>query len=522
MTSRSEQFYVKASFLEIYKEQIQDLLNPARGILHCRWNVNNGFFVEDLTVVECTSKDDLIAVLHEGIKNRKTGSHNLNSDSSRSHSILTVYLISETKTGNDIYKKYGKISFVDLAGSERLKETESKGEMLKETGNINKSLFTLGKVISCLSDKRGISGKHIPYRDSKLTMLLMDSLGGSSKALMIACVSPSDAYLDETLSTLNYATRTMNIKNKPVIKMDEKEQIKYNLKREVELLRLQNNFLRQEYIKVTGASYIEVPDLQELERLVGGGVSSDIGMFPSIHGKNKNMAQVSQSFDAKGRKVGPAMGGVQDKNSAFNVMQRDAGFAMKSGDAMSQMENQLDILRQENAQMRYQRELMNREFEGMMYENNNLSSKLANLEKVFIGQSISGEMDSELSEDSSTSAKKYSHSLLVTENNELRSRIEHAEQEKIELKGILIQLEADHTPSTGLTRDDSRDLSPGSVRKIMEINETNHNNSSNMYYQKQNSIKNEYNGIEKPSSSMSKKSSDSSYMRFKRSMNNNR
>ena len=104
MTGRTEQFYVKASFAEIYKEQIQDLLNPASGILHCRWNVQNGFFVEDLTVVECTSKDDLIAVLHEGIKNRKTGSHNLNTDSSRSHSILTVYLISETTSDNDIFK----------------------------------------------------------------------------------------------------------------------------------------------------------------------------------------------------------------------------------------------------------------------------------------------------------------------------------------------------------------------------------------------------------------------------------
>ena len=108
--------------------------------------------------------------------------------------------------------KYGKISFVDLAGSERLKETHSQGDMIKETGIINKSLFTLGKVISWLSDKRGHVGKHIPYRDSKLTMLLMDSLGGSSKALMIACVSPSEKYVEETISTLNYATRTMNIK----------------------------------------------------------------------------------------------------------------------------------------------------------------------------------------------------------------------------------------------------------------------------------------------------------------------
>jgi kinesin family protein 12 len=110
-------------------------------------------------VVECTSQQDLVAVLHEGMKNRKSGSHELNKDSSRSHSILTVYLISETSSPEDghIFKKYGKISFVDLAGSERLKESKSQGEMIKETGQINKSLFTLGKVISMLSstDKKG-------------------------------------------------------------------------------------------------------------------------------------------------------------------------------------------------------------------------------------------------------------------------------------------------------------------------------------------------------------------------------
>lgn len=218
MASSHVQFYVKASFLEIYNEQLRDLLNPASGILHARWNAKNGFFVEDLMVVECTSIQDLIAVMHEGIKNRHSGSHELNKDSSRSHSILTVYLISETenKEDNHIFKKYGKISFVDLAGSERLKESQSEGTMAKETGQINKSLFTLGKVISMLSSKVS-NEKYIPFRDSKLTMLLQDSLGGTSRALMIACVSPSEAYADETISTLNYATRTMNIKNKPII-----------------------------------------------------------------------------------------------------------------------------------------------------------------------------------------------------------------------------------------------------------------------------------------------------------------
>jgi len=176
MTNRPERYYVKASFMEIYNEQIRDLLNPSSGMLHCRWNVRNGFFVEELMVVDCTNIDDLLAVLHEGMRNRKTGSHDLNKDSSRSHSIMTVYVISETKSEDGhIFKRYGKLVFVDLAGSERLKESKSQGDMVKETGNINKSLFTLGKVISALGSKKQVT--HIPYRDSKLTMLLRDSLG---------------------------------------------------------------------------------------------------------------------------------------------------------------------------------------------------------------------------------------------------------------------------------------------------------------------------------------------------------
>lgn len=300
MTMRPEQFYVKASFLEIYNEQLRDLLNPSSGILHQRWNVRNGFFVEDLMVVECTSQQDLTAVLHEGMKNRKSGSHELNKDSSRSHSILTVYLISETVSKEDghIFKKYGKISFVDLAGSERLKESKSQGEMVKETGQINKSLFTLGKVISMLSstDKKGPlaaaankleQSKYIPYRDSKLTMLLMDSLGGSSKALMIACISPSHQWAEETISTLNYATRTMNIKNKPVIQMDAKEQIIYNLKREIQLLKLENEYLKDTIHRLNGGKPIQMPSTQQLEQQFRGMDLSPGGdgfMLPPIVG----------------------------------------------------------------------------------------------------------------------------------------------------------------------------------------------------------------------------------------------
>lgn len=191
-----------------------------------------------------------------------------------------MYLISETLNSDDglVYKKYGKISFVDLAGSERLKETKTEAGtvMIKETGNINKSLFTLGKVISMLSgDSKKLNQKYIPYRDSKLTMLLMDSLGGTSKALMIACVSPSSVYAEETLSTLNYACRAMNIKNKPVIQLDAKEQVIYNLRREVDLLKLENTWLKAKVHQLNGGEPIEMPHmkLEHSKPLTGGNIT---------------------------------------------------------------------------------------------------------------------------------------------------------------------------------------------------------------------------------------------------------
>jgi hypothetical protein len=218
VTNRNEKIFIKASFLEIYNEQINDLLNPKNTNLQIRWNQKQGFFVEGLVVIDCKKPNDIVEVILEGHRNRKIGSHELNKDSSRSHCILTVYVISEFQSDGSTFKKYGKVSFVDLAGSERLKESKSQGDMIKETGNINRSLFILGKVISSLTDKKN-QKQHIPYRDSKLTMLLMDSIGGASKTLMIACISPSLAYSDESMSTLNYASRTMNIKNKPIVQV---------------------------------------------------------------------------------------------------------------------------------------------------------------------------------------------------------------------------------------------------------------------------------------------------------------
>nr|XP_024219176.1 kinesin-like protein KIF12 [Halyomorpha halys] len=240
-------FILKASFLEIYNEKVIDLLNPgaARKSLAVRWSKKSQrFFVENLFTVDCEELDDLLAVLEEGMRNRAFGSHSMNDHSSRSHTILTVYITSEQQMENGVYiTKQGKINFVDLAGSEMTKKTHSEGKTLEEANNINKSLMVLGYCIASLSDSKKRNG-HIPYRDSKLTKLLADSLAGSGVTLMIACISPARSSLTETISTLRYASRAKKIKNKPIVIMDPREALIISLKREVEALQSENDHLR--------------------------------------------------------------------------------------------------------------------------------------------------------------------------------------------------------------------------------------------------------------------------------------
>ncbi|CAG7830834.1 unnamed protein product, partial [Allacma fusca] len=181
-------FVLKASFLEIYNEKVIDLLNPgsASKPLAVRWSKKSrGFFVENLFMVECEEFDDLLAVLEEGMRNRAVGRHNMNEYSSRSHTILTVHITSEQKASEEgvFISRHGKLNFVDLAGSEMTKKTLSEGKTLEEANNINKSLMVLGYCIASLSDPKKKSG-HIPYRDSKLTKLLADSLAGNGVTLM--------------------------------------------------------------------------------------------------------------------------------------------------------------------------------------------------------------------------------------------------------------------------------------------------------------------------------------------------
>lgn len=233
---------LKASYIEIYNELINDLLNDTTN-LKPRWSqAAQSFFIENLMIVQCDGISDLIAVLQEGNNNRKRASHKLNVDSSRSHVIFTMYI--ERRDGPGAPVKLGKINFVDLAGSEKLKDSESSGVHGEETKAINKSLFALGNVISCLA-KSGKGETFIPYRDSTLTKLLMDSLGGQSKTLMVACITPSNRFTEESLRTITYALRTRNIVNaNPVVRMDPRQQQMYELRVELEMLRKENASLR--------------------------------------------------------------------------------------------------------------------------------------------------------------------------------------------------------------------------------------------------------------------------------------
>lgn len=218
------------SYLEIYNENIRDLLNPAiaSSTLILKEQPNEGVVVQNLSTHAVHSAEECEQLLTIGTKNRMVGATLMNAGSSRSHSIFIINLEqistssgTENATADCVATiKKGKLNLVDLAGSERQAKTGATGDRLKEATKINLSLSALGNVISALVDGKS---KHIPYRDSKLTRLLQDSLGGNTKTIMIACISPAEFNYDETLSTLRYASRAKNISNKPVINEDPKD-----------------------------------------------------------------------------------------------------------------------------------------------------------------------------------------------------------------------------------------------------------------------------------------------------------
>ncbi|XP_011144099.1 chromosome-associated kinesin KIF4 [Harpegnathos saltator] len=230
-------FKVVVSFMELYQEQLYDLLSDKQrnqSIVDIRED-GKSIKVTGLTEKEVTNAQETLECLNQGSIGRITGATAMNAHSSRSHAIFTI-CIRQQKKDDPNTATVAKFHLVDLAGSERSKKTQATGERFKEGININKGLLALGNVISQLGD--GASGSYIGYRDSKLTRLLQESLGGNSMTLMVACISPADYNLDETLSTLRYADRARKIKNKPVVNQDQKTAEINRLNKLIQELRL--------------------------------------------------------------------------------------------------------------------------------------------------------------------------------------------------------------------------------------------------------------------------------------------
>ncbi|EIE82554.1 hypothetical protein RO3G_07259 [Rhizopus delemar RA 99-880] len=242
-------YRVKASFLELYNEDVIDLLDIANTNISIREDTIGNISWSGVHEQEIRKSSDLLNCLYQGSVARTTASTDMNSESSRSHAIFSVTLIQSVQSmKKEIISKF---HFVDLAGSERLKKTNAVGDRAKEGISINAGLLALGNVISALSDdtKRG---QYIPYRNSKLTRLLQDSLGGNSQTLMLACVSPADSNQHETLSTLKYANRAKRITNKVTINQvqSETEALKEEIHRLREEALLSDAFIKEVHIEL--------------------------------------------------------------------------------------------------------------------------------------------------------------------------------------------------------------------------------------------------------------------------------
>ncbi|XP_069051327.1 kinesin-like protein KIF15 isoform X2 [Lepisosteus oculatus] len=237
-SSNGKSFLCKCSFIEIYNEQIFDLLDSASASLFLRENIKKGVFVDGAVEKIITSAGEAYQVLSTGWRNRRVASTSMNRESSRSHAVFTVTLESKETVNEIVNIRSSQLNLVDLAGSERQKDTHAEGTRLKEAGSINRSLSCLGHVIMALVDVSNGKSRHICYRDSKLTFLLRDSLGGNARTFIIANVHPGSKCFGETLSTLHFAQRAKLIKNKAVINEDTQGNVR-QLQAEVKKLKEQ-------------------------------------------------------------------------------------------------------------------------------------------------------------------------------------------------------------------------------------------------------------------------------------------
>ena len=404
-------FLLRMSYLQIYNEYISDLLIPEKKNLNIRENKKKGIYVEGLSEWLVNNPNDIYTLLGKGTDNRAIASTTMNEISSRSHAIFIITLEQEIHddNNNSVIKRISKLNLVDLAGSERTRITGAKGKQLEESKKINKSLSALGNVINALTESKG-NISHIPYRDSKLTRLLEDSLGGNCITTLITMISPCQSFINETLSSLCFAKRAKKIKNRPKINqrinrhqalIKQYEIILKNMKEELvkkdeiindnkllkqinQLTEDRNNILKQ--LELTSQNYLkEKEEKKILER--------NLEIIKAENNKNEN---ININIDKVNT---PQFKKVLEENNNINInnnkeIERYKNLILKQREMMSdltkkinerdetiiQLQEEKDLLEKINEQQNYYISLLNKNYKNLIdHYKNIINNKEKNL-----------------------------------------------------------------------------------------------------------------------------------------------
>uniref|UniRef100_A0A8C0T9G4 Kinesin-like protein KIF11 n=1 Tax=Canis lupus familiaris TaxID=9615 RepID=A0A8C0T9G4_CANLF len=311
LTDNGTEFSVKVSLLEIYNEELFDLLNPSSDVserLQMFDDPRNkrGVIIKGLEEITVHNKDEVYQILEKGAAKRTTAATLMNAYSSRSHSVFSVTIhMKETTIDGEELVKIGKLNLVDLAGSENIGRSGAVDKRAREAGNINQSLLTLGRVITALVERT----PHVPYRESKLTRILQDSLGGRTRTSIIATISPASLNLEETLSTLEYAHRAKNILNKPEVnqKLTKRALIKEyteeieRLKRDLAAAREKNGvYISEENFRaMSGKLTVQEEQIVELIEKIGAVEEELSRLLTTVEETTKDVSGLHSKLDRK-------------------------------------------------------------------------------------------------------------------------------------------------------------------------------------------------------------------------------
>ncbi|XP_041079364.1 kinesin-like protein KIF3A isoform X1 [Polyodon spathula] len=403
-------FLVRVSYLEIYNEEVRDLLGKDQmQRLEVKERPDVGVYIKDLSGYVVNNADDMDRIMTLGHKNRSVGATNMNEHSSRSHAIFTITIeCSEKGVDGNQHVRMGKLHLVDLAGSERQGKTGSTGQRLKEATKINLSLSTLGNVISALVDGKST---HVPYRNSKLTRLLQDSLGGNSKTMMCANIGPADYNYDETISTLRYANRAKNIKNKARINEDPKDAMLRQFQKEIEDLKKK----LKEGEEISGSDDSGSEDDEDDEGEVGEGGEK----------RRKRRGSSSSSSDSTCSVIEKPLDKSHTNQTGKKKVSPDKMVEMqaKIEEERKALEAKLDMEEEERNKARAELEKREKDLLKAQQEHQLLLEKLSALEKKVIVGGVDLLAKAEEQE-----------KLLEESNNELDERKKKAEQLRRELE----------------------------------------------------------------------------------------